>query len=142
MPAEVKIQVCGRCGCGRKGHALSFGAKKCKLVPLTDNERAKVLKELTDEVTRGGDIAEIVEEEVVDDEKESEQELLDKKKKLLLEIKAQLEKQKAESEEVIRKQKEQLQARKEMEELEALVELFSALCRRSTSNYCKFADRN
>ena len=142
MPAKVKIQVCGRCGRGRKGHALPFGAKKCKLVPLTDSERAEVLQELTDEVTKSGDIAEIVEEEVVDDEKESEQELLDKKKKLLLEIKAQLEKQKAESEEVIRKQKEQLQARKEMEELEALVELFSALCRRSTSNYCKFADRN
>ena len=51
MPSKVKVQVCGHCGRGIKGHTLPFGVKKCKLQPLEPSERVIELKKLTDEVT-------------------------------------------------------------------------------------------
>ena len=128
MPSKVKVQVCGHCGRGRKGHAMPFGAKRCKLQPLEPSERAIELKRLTDEVTDNGDIAEIVEDTGDDKDRETEiteTESIAEKKKKLLEQKALLEKQKKDSEEVIRKQREQLKERQELEELEAMIHQLS-----------------
>ena len=135
MPVKVKVQVCGKCGRGRKGHALPFGAKNCKLSILSSEEKAEELKRLTEEITKSGDIAEIIEEENIEGEKDSGEpsdksksamDKVDERKKLLLEKKAQLEKQKRDSEEVIKKQREELQARKELDDLEALIEQLTA----------------
>ena len=104
-------RICSACGRARKDHQVNFG-KNCKLTPLSEDERERVIKEVEERQRQ-------IDQGDIDDDHIQE---LDQRIKELLAKQADLEAQALKNQETIKKQQLLLKHKEKAEQLRKLEE--------------------